>query len=410
MRKILEGGSPAWAIVSQGTNSLSNILLAIFVARAVSPEQFGSWSVAYAAFTVSYAILRALCSTPILTAREADDLASLRDGVPLIGVSAGTALAACMAPALLVPSLFQSMWPFLVIIPFIGGIDTVRSLAYRVGKNHVAALTDGIWLILQCSLFVLASIRDSTGVTSYTLAWGISGLVAAVSGWLLLGVRPSPLASLAAWRQVRAQAGPLAIDQLLISVRTQATPVVLALVAGYAATGALRAGMTLMGVLNALIVGLTPLATIYAVRRLSAGTSPSALLRNWSLAILAIGLLNAALLLSLPDAWGVALLGENWQGASSVLLPLALHGLLRGPISGAPIILKSQRRMRDLLRLRARVEPVALATPVAGAIFGGATGAAWGYVAGAIVTAIQSLLVLTTRRNPLSDLEEDSRE
>lgn len=398
---ILGPTSPAWAVISQGANSLSNILLAIVVARMVSPAEFGSWSVAYAAFSVSYAVLRALCSTPILIARDDDDHHSLKDGTPALGILAGLALALCMTPALLVPGLWQPLWPFLVVIPFLGTIDSIRSLAYRSRKNHIAGLVDCLWLVLQLLLFIVVSFANTSAIESYTLVWGASGLAAMSLGWLLLGVRPNMLATIKAWNQLRDQAAPLTLDQLLISARTQATPVILALVAGYAATGALRAGLTLMGLINALIIGLTPLATIWAVRQRTLGVSMLTLLSQWSLAVALIALINGALLLALPDAWGTTLLGDNWTGAESVLLPLVLHSLLRGPISGASIILKAERRMRDMLRLRARIEPVALIVPTAGALIAGATGAAWGYAVGALASAAQSWYALSSyKSNP----------
>ena len=52
------GGAAVWTLIDQALSSLTNVALSIVVARAVTPTEFGGFSVALIAFTFIIGLLR----------------------------------------------------------------------------------------------------------------------------------------------------------------------------------------------------------------------------------------------------------------------------------------------------------------------------------------------------------------
>lgn len=384
-----------WAIVSQACNSASNMTLALLVARSATPDDFGRWSIGYAVFTMVYVVIKATCSTPQLIMPAESASALLTRGLAGCAVMAGTVAAVAMVIVAAATGLWDHLLPFAVITPFIVPVDVVRSAAYRRRQAHRAAITDAVWLGLQAVTMGTLVVSGWASPAYLTWAWGLSGAVACALGLLLVDGVPSPGGIRHAVPLLRRLGTSLAADQLLITARTQATPVALAAVVGYAATGSLRASMTLMGFANAVVAALGPQGTLKMTDTLSAGRSLLRIHLQWGVLVGVVGALNMLVFLGLPTAAGEALLGQNWHAAQRTLIPVGLATALQGLVAGGSMALKARQDMKGLLRLRMLVEPLALGLPLAGVFVGGAAGAAWGMAAGGAVTAVIALA--TTR-------------
>ena len=106
----------------------------------------------------------------------------------------------------------------------------------------------------------------------------------------------------------------------------------------------------------------------------------------------------------IPDSLGTLALGASWEGAIALLLPLTVQAVLRGPLTGVPIVLRARLQLNRALGLRLMTAVPSLALPVVGAIGWQASGAAWGIAASALINSIMALAWLR-----VSDGREVSR-
>lgn len=387
----------AWGLGSQGFNSIGNMLLAFWVARESATTDFGAWSLGYAAFMVALQMARAVAATPLLLEVDADRRhwhSGAASGLGVLIASVASIVLLISGTAL--PSLRAELWAFSAVIPVAVAQDMLRHVAFSRSRPDLAVLADATWLCAQIALSVIALSADaiSSPTVALTLAWGAAALVSAVVAAAALRVGVTLTRALAYHRRTGHLSRALAGDAALGAVGSQSLPMVVAAVAGLAATGALRGGLTLMGPLNIVITGLTPVATMEAKKRLAMAGGVQRFVVGWCAALLVLGAAYGALLLVLPDSVGADALGATWQPAQLLLLPLIIEGLMRGPWSVVPIILRAQLRVHTALKLKMVTTLFLLSFPTAGALMSGAIGAAWGVMISSVASSVASLIVL----------------
>ena len=86
-----------------------------------------------------------------------------------------------------------------------------------------------------------------------------------------------------------------------------------------------------------------------------------------------------AVALLLPESLGTALLGENWEGARNVVLPLTIVTATYAGSYGAMVGLRALAAARRSLRARSIVAVLTVLAGVIGAALAGARGVAWGF-------------------------------
>jgi len=388
----------AWGLVSQSASTAGNLATAIFVASTSSAAAFGAWSVGYAVALGVLTIVRAVCSTPLIL----DDAAGESRLIPergaissswWLGSIAGVAVAA--SSLLTHGHLSQILLVFGISLPILMVQDSLRYLLFARRTPAPAAAMDVIWLVVTIAGFLVLSALHLTGGATATLVWTLGALVSC--GYAAArGVIPSLLPShaLAYLRQQRWVSSRLLADSILNSISTQALPVVLALSGGLASAGALRAGQTLFGFIGVVVAGLTPVMTAEAVRDLRSGGSAWRLVLVWSLLLAFLGGLFGSILYTIPDSVGILALGASWAGAIALLLPLTVQAVLRGPLTGVPIVFRARLQLNRALGLRLMTAVPSLALPVVGAIGWQASGAAWGIAASALISSIMALIWL----------------
>jgi hypothetical protein len=378
-----------FSVLSQGLNSGGNVILAIAVVRATTLSEFGAWSISYVGYAVALAFTRAVVSTPLMLdrVRGSDDSEAwtVRGAVSAAAIVGVLATAVLFSLGAAFPAGRQVCWAFAVWMPGLMLQDTARYIFFRARHAGFAALSDALWVILQVGAFGWLYALDEQSAVACSLAWGATGATSALVSLSLLRALPSLRAAIIFFREHRWVAGRLVVDAVLVSLSTQALPIAVASVAGLAVAGALRAAQIMMGGLNVVTAGLAPTMTVEAVRAVDDRRSQRSLLWRWCLMIVGIAAVYGAAVLAIPDSAGVRLLGDNWGNAEPLILPLVVHGVLRGPFTGVVILLRARGDLNGALRLRATTCVPALAIPTAGAFVWGSSGAAWGIAVSAVV-------------------------
>ena len=257
---------------------------------------------------------------------------------------------------------------------------------FALARPASAALNDGVWALCQLVAFTALYLRGVETAAPFVLGWGISACIAAVWGMVQARTVPSVAAG-ARWFMAHRDIGPmLSIEFFATGATGQLMLFSVALFAGLAAVGSLRAAQVALGPLGViytaiLIVAVPELTRVYARDRH----------RMARLASL-IGLASAVLALAigvgvyvLPDSVGEQLLGDNWAPAHAVIIPSAIALALGGLMTGMFLQMRVAQAVKETLSLRIAMLVGAVALATLGAVLWDAKGAAWGLV---IATAV----------------------
>lgn len=379
----------SWGFADQALSSLNNFGVGVLVARAVSPEDFGAFSLAFLTYTVALISSRALASEPFMvrhshvgdsdwrTAAAGSAGSALVVGmvagaiVGIIGLAAGgRAGQAFLALAIVLPGLLlQDMWRFAFIAQ---------------GRAKLAFASELTWSLAMFPALVYLNLMGGTSLAPPILAWGGAALLAAGLGQAVARTAPSPRAAVNWWKQHR-DIGPRYVAEALISMAAGLAPsVALAAFAGLGAAGALRGGQLLLGPMQVLLMGVGITAVPEGVRILRTG-GPARLRQPAvvvSLLVAGTAVAWAIFVSSLPDVVGAALLGATWASARSVILPLAVAyaGICLG--LGAGIGLRVLADARRSLRARLGDAAAQMVGGFVGASQFGAVGTAIGLAVG----------------------------
>jgi O-antigen/teichoic acid export membrane protein len=406
-------GRFGWGLADQLLSSSTNFLLGLLVARAVDPRDLGAFSLAYATYSLTLGGVRALAGELVVVRHSAVSLGRWRHGVKS---SAGTALMAgvivglgCLVAAAVLGGSLMVVFSILgVFLPFLLVQDVWRFAFFARGRGSAAFLNDAIWAVAMVAAFVLLRQTGRSSVAWLTLAWAGAGCLAAVIGLLQLRVLPSGPLDAIRWLRSHRDLAPRFLAEFGLASGTSTLIMFgIGTVAGLAQLGRFRAGQIALGPLNVLFGGAGLVATPEGVRLLR--ESPRRLVRGcrWVSVALASGALAwGALLLSLPHGVGQFLLGVNWDGARSLLLPLSVAAATFGVVFGAYAGLRSLAAAKRSLRARYLDAAATMSFALAGAVVGGAAGAAWGF---AIAGCLEIAIAWWQFRRALDEYEDRSK-
>lgn len=389
------GGTAAWTLIDQALSSLTNVALSIVVARAVSPTEFGGFSVALIAFTFAVGLLRAIVCEPYvitintMTERRQRVAKSDATGSALSVGAVGSLL--CLAAAPLLSD--EAKWSLIGLAVMLPGIllqDTVRFIFFAARRPQLAALLDGIWAVGQLATVGFLLWAGTESLFLLVLAWGASATVAGLVGLVITRTRPRPGRVVSWWRRQHALSSKFAVDYLVQMGLVNLTYFVVGWMLGLRALGAIRGAQVLLGPLQLLSSGITAFALPLFSRMASRGRPVlrPALVVGAGTGLIAVGW--SLILLLLPDQLGAALLGETWANAAGVLLPMcALYVAIALGIGGL-IGLKSMAHSGTVLGVTLVYAPLFLALGALGSatfgVAGGASGMAIAQTAGTVLT------------------------
>jgi O-antigen/teichoic acid export membrane protein len=324
------GSRIGWNILDQALSSLTNAALSILVARAVTENAFGAFALCFTIYSVLVGVSRGLVSEP-LTVRYGDASPKRFDAVRRS--AAGSAVAAGFAAGLVLFAFAQTQSealrePLVALALCTPGLllqDAIRFSFITEGKPRRAAANDFVWAVLQFAAVAWLLYVDTASAGPFVLAWGGAAVGAALYG--LVQTRALPAFG-SALRWVRDQSHLsrfFVAEYLTVLGAVQVAFLIVGAIAGVRAVGSLRGAAVVLGPLNILTFGAFAFSVPELVRRRGLP-----LKRHAELAGLLSGTLVfavaawSAVMLLLPTSVGVELLGDTWQGARSVLAPMAV--------------------------------------------------------------------------------------
>lgn len=374
----------AWGIGDQIFSSVTNFAVGIYVASQASTLAFGAFSLAFIAYLLLLNLGRSVVSQPLLirhsnkTAAGWSDAAGRGVGVALmIGVAAGVL---CVTLGLVVEGHLGAAFLGLgLTLPGLLLQDAWRFAFFAAGRDRDAVINDAVWAAVVFPIFAVLIVLRSESVFAAVFGWGFAATVAALVGVAQAGVRPQ-FQQPRGWFEQHTDLIPRFVAETVArSGAVQLVYYLIGLISGIVAVGTIRAAeLIVVGPFNVLFQGVNLITLPEAARRLA--TSRSALLRFCRL--LAVGMVTGAV------AWGIVclifiepvgrmVLGDSWDPAQTVLLPIAvaLGGLVSG--SGAFVGLRVLGAADQILRVALLSASTTLAATSVGAWVGDANGAAW---------------------------------
>jgi hypothetical protein len=383
-----------WSLADQGLSSLSNFGISLVAAHELPGPGFGSYVLAFYAYTLCLGVAYAVGSEPyqVRFSHEAFSTDLRRARGQLLGTTLAVALigtVVLLSVAVLSGTLRA---PFAVAGLALPGLlmqDVGRQLYFAEGRPWWATLSDGLWVAVSGGAIAVLWVTGGTH-SSYLLiaAWACGAWAGAAFGLLHLRVVPR-LNGVGAWlRENRSMAATFTADFVSMIVAGQLVIYLLPLIVSLGAVGSMQGAALLYGPLAVVLAGSRVFGVPEGVRIRRRGVM--ALRRfegGYGAGLFAIAAAYFTAVLFLPPTWGRIVLGASWAGSSPLLLWIGLS-MLGTALAVAPFqglrILGSGRR---ILIARSVDAPITIALSVSGALLGGVSGAAMGLGAAKLLAA-----------------------
>lgn len=410
-------GRAGWTTGDQVLVSLTNMVLTVLVARALSQEGFGAFSVAFAVYSLVVGGSRALVNQPLVvrfTGADHDRFAEAARAASGAGVLLGAAAGLVTA----VVGLFTSdgSGPSLIVIGILlPGLllqDLWRLAFIAEGRPQRAVAIDVVWAVGQLGAVIAVQASGYASASTLLLAWGLTALVSGLVGGRLFGGGPRLRSALPwMWGQRDLLRYYLA-SFLSVLGANQVAILLIAAVGSKVIVGSLRAAQVVLGPLNLIGYALSAFATPEIARRGLRGRKALLVGVALSTVLVVAQLAYGLVVLSVPDSWGEFAFKANWDGARAVL-GASLVGLVAiGAGFGASTLLVALGFAKQTFWTNLVLGPALIVFGLVGLHLGGAYGAALGLsLAQCIVTPIQWVMVvrLMRRHGSGDDLAEASR-
>lgn len=394
------GGSGRRAFLvtaDQALSSITNLLAALWVAHVVPPAEFGTFALLLLVWSFVMGPVQAGIGWRVLVhPHDADTRPRevLGSSVVLGGLGGlcclvvGAALVATgsdTGPAMLVLG---------VALPLLVVQDVGRWLAFARGKAGGAILSDATWFVLQMGAFVALEMAGESRLLTLTLAWAGAGAIASLwlfprYGW----IRPAEV-SLRWFKERWSESSRLVVGTVIGAGSALGGAALIAVVSNPVAVAVVRAAILLGRPTTAVQNALgTSMATEVA-RHQPDNLGILRFQRRTMLLSAAIGLVNMAILLLVPDPVGRAVLGNVWPVIEPLLLPVTLWLVVAAAQAGVPPALYGRHRFTLGMVVQIVAGIAQIVALVVGAMIADAEGAVWGLVVGQTGAALSWWLAL----------------
>jgi O-antigen/teichoic acid export membrane protein len=384
-----------WGVADQALSSLTNFIVGVFVARVLSPDEFGAFSLAFATYLLVLNASRGMATDPLAIRFSDVSTTTWRRGVAastatatMFGVVAG---ALCVLLALVPNSAASHSFLSLgLMLPGLMLQDSWRYAFFAAGQGGKAFLNDLAWAVFLAPLMALAVAVENPHVQWFVLAWGGAATLAAFVGMVQARVVPR-LSALKHWYLAHHDLGLRYLSEnVSFSAATQLRFYGLGVLSGLAAVGALRGAELLLGPINLIMTGIGGLMAIPEAASLARRALHR--LRPFCMLIALVFFLTsilwaAAIHALIGDVFGHRLLGETWEPAAALLLPVTLMIAFQGVWAGAWIGLRALGAARRSLQAQAFGATAFLVAALVGAYLNDGAGAAWGCAVGNFLAA-----------------------
>jgi O-antigen/teichoic acid export membrane protein len=396
-----------WGIADQAVSSLGNFAVVIFVARSLTPREFGIFSLAYVTYSFALNVSRGLATDPLVVRFSGVEAASWRRSVrkaagtaTTVGIAIGAGCA--LVGLALSGSLGASFLALAVVLPGLLLQDSWRYAFFAAGQGRSSFLNDLTWGLALIPFIALASRQGQ--VAWFVVAWGAAGCVAALLGVFQARITPQ-LSGTRAWlAQQRALGARYLVENLSMSAVTQLRIMSVGAFAGLSAVGSVRGAEVMLGPWLMVVNGLSMVAVPEAARALRRSGRSLVVFCTGLALVQAVGVAAWGLTLAfvMPDAWGHRLLGSLWGPASALVIPTTLAFVGISFMNGAQAGLRALAMARRSMRTTLVCAGAYLTGGAGGALVGNAAGSAWG-VAGA--TAVSGVIWWWQFRTGLRDFK-----
>lgn len=369
--------------VDQGLSSLSNIVALVWVAHAFGPVDFGRFSLIMMIYALAQVSFRGLISTTVVVHPEDADQRphSILAPTMLLGLGTG---AVCVLAGLGLGAMHNPLaGPTVALgagLPLLMLQDVGRYLAIARRQPMRAIALDSIWLVLIVVAIAGTHLSESPSLTLVVGAWTGTGAVAALWVFLQYGI---PTENWLTW--VRERWGfswRSLVSSVAGSGTTLLTASLMTAVSSPVAVAAFRAA-TLLGAPSTTVqmaVGTSAATDIAREREDDHAVSQH--VRRAILISTAVGVVNLAVLIFLPDVIGHALLGASWDMVKPLMLALGLKVLLMAAQSGIRASLIGRRLINPAVVTDIVSMVLVGVCMIIGAALGDAEGALWAMAVG----------------------------
>lgn len=381
-----------WILVDQFVSSLTNFALALLVARSVSVEGFGAFSIAFIVYLILIELMRALSLEPLLirySAATRDAWKRATESVLGLAVLAGlVALVPLVVIGFTVPDASGGV-PLALAVSLPGLLlqDSCRYAFFARGRPGSAFINDTVWgSVLVATVVVLsAGAVPSAGV--YVLAWGLTGTLAGLLGMWQLGVRPE-FRRIRGWISGNRDIAPrFVVEALAGTGGYYGVFLLVAAISGLAGVGALYAARVVLAPVGVLFMAANSFTVSEGSRYQDDPSMVARFAGSVGTVAPVIAMVWTVLLLLVPASLGSMFLGDSWQEARPVLLAFGVFWAADGAIVGARGGLRVFAAAKRSLRAQIVTTILILVGSTIGALVAGPGGAAVGLAVAGIVGA-----------------------
>jgi O-antigen/teichoic acid export membrane protein len=379
----------AWITADQAVSSLTNLVLAVLVAREATVAAFGVFALVYASYLFAIEFIRALVLEPLVISLAGD-----RTRVKILAPAAvGAALtvslllsAVCLAVGVFAPTAMRSgFWILTVGLPGLIVQDACRAVLLADHRPRAAFINDFMWGAVLISGAVLLGIFAQVSAAGMIALWAITGAMAGVVGLIQASVPPAVMRTREWLRRSRSRGPYFLLDFLVDSAALHLSVFLVGALAGLHAVGAFNAARVAMGPVGVMILAVAMVITSEGKRLSNRPAKMRVFVRRVGAAVFALGVGWGLFLQMAPSAVGESLLGDSFEAAKPLLVPMGIYIGLRGAMSAARIALRVLKPGMAAVALQACTAVLTIAAVVVGIQLAGASGAVWALVLVAIL-------------------------
>ena len=384
-----------WGVADQGVSSLSNFALGVVAAKSLDPAGFGAFTLAYLTYAFVLSAARGPSTDPLMVRFSYAEPTVWRRAV---AASSATAMAGgvlagalCVLAGLLLPGDLGGAFLALGVgLPGLMLQDSYRFAFFSAGRGEKALINDAFWGVTMLATLVALVKTDRADVVSCVLAFGATATLAAGLGCLQCRVSPRPQAVVAWLRDHRDLGGRYLLENVSIGASRHLRMVAVGAIAGLAAVGEIRGAEILMGPILILVSGVSQVAVPEVAAVAARSAKRVSRFCAWLGAVQASCALVWAVVIAvlLPRGVGDLLIGDLWEAAAALLLPVAALVVIGCFEVAAAAGVRALAASRRSLAAQLMSAGIYLVLGTAGAALDGARGACWGAAAAALVASV----------------------
>lgn len=189
-------GKAGWAVLDQGLFTFANFLFNVLLARWLSTNEYGMFTIAYTTLLLLATVHTALLTEPMLVfgsgkySKRVSDYLGVVSLAHWLGTGLFTILSLCIGLffwSVKRPAEAQTVWALALSSPFILFLWLVRRACYVRRSPHLAGHAGIMYLLIMVLLMFL--LYQSEGIT-VPIAYLVLGTASLVSGtWLVIRLR-----------------------------------------------------------------------------------------------------------------------------------------------------------------------------------------------------------------------------